>query len=309
MVKESTSAPKTQTMDQIPLQYAQITGCTKTINDMILDYGKTWGISKTTKVKASLTEEETNNIISMLVDYSFCMSIARNSPEYCKMLPQAGQDSCLLKYNKWQTMLLIFMKDDKKELACVDYLTKAMADKNEKDEIEVRKLGKTPKEICSALKLGMDKACDAMGLSGNKLKECYNVLPRTDSDTSFTEVRQSLNLYKKSVKKGYLDCSMIKPSMRFRCEVSTSRNERLCDQYRDKLLLTYCDYMQKLNTKTEEIMQKEQKAEAEKEAQKRKLEEQKRLDEIKKKDGEIIKKAKEILQKQKKTSGGSDETE
>ncbi|MEW6012386.1 MAG: hypothetical protein AB1602_03190, partial [Elusimicrobiota bacterium] len=52
VVKESTSAPKTQTMDQIPIQYAQITGCTKTINDIILDYGKTWGISKTAKVKA-----------------------------------------------------------------------------------------------------------------------------------------------------------------------------------------------------------------------------------------------------------------
>jgi len=310
VVKESTSAPKTQTMDQIPLQYAQITGCTKTINDIILDYGKTWGISKTAKVKASLTEEETNNIISMLVDYSFCMSIARNSPEYCKMLPQAGQDSCLLKYNKWQTMLLVFMKDDKKELACVDYLTKAMADKNEKDEIDVfRKLEKTPKEICSALKMGMDKTCDALNLSGKKLKECYNVLPRTESDTSFNDVRESFRLYKDSVQNGILNCSLMKPSMRFRCEISTTRNERLCDQYRDKLLLTYCDYMQKLNSKTEEIMQKEQKAEAEKEAQKRKLEEQKRLDEIKKKDGEIIKKAKEILQKQKKTTGGNDETE
>ena len=309
VVKETTSAPKTQTMDQIPLQYAQITGCTKTINDIILDYGKTWGISKTAKVKASLTEEETNNIISMLVDYSFCMSIAKNTPDYCKMLPIVAQKSCLLKYNKWQTMILVFLKDAKQEEACVKYLTEAMADKNEEDGEVFRKLERTPKEICAALKLGMDKACDALNISGKKLKECYNVLPRNENDTIFDDVRESFRLYKDSVSNGFINCNMMKPSMRFRCEVSMTKNERLCDQYRDKLILTYCDYSEKLNKKIEEINEKESKAELEKEEQKKKLEEQKKLDEIKKKDGEIIKKAKEILQKQKKTSGGSDETE
>lgn len=307
-VKVSTIVPHERTT--IPPQYTQITGCSKNINDIILDYGKEWGIPKTAKVKTSLTEEETNNIISMLVDYSFCMSIAKNTPDYCKMLPIVAQKSCLLKYNKWQTMILVFTKDNKKEEACVSYLTEAMADKNEKDEIEIfRRLERTPKEICAALKLGMDKACDALNLPAKKLKECHNVLPRNENDTSFQDVRKSFRLYKNSVSNGFINCNMIKPSMRFRCEVSTTKNERLCDQYRDKLLLTYCDYLQKLNKKIEEIKEKETKAEMEKEEQKRKLEEQKKLDEIKKKDGEIIKKAKEILQKQKKSAGGNDETE
>lgn len=286
----------------IPPTYTQLTGCNKTLKDIIEDHGTVWGeIPKKENNTYSFSKEESETILILLAEYIGCTSLAKEKPQLCNTLPGVSKEMCEAEYYNYKFREYVIGKN-KNIKDCLTYFE--MEQKwleKQQEENKLKNLGINDINLlCQNIKLvGMDKICDNMVKDKSKLSKCYELFPKSidqcDDDKECVMLFQVLKSYRDT---GNLECSTIpKPKYREKCEIARI-GETACSEKLNKLTLTYCDFYSK-------IIQKNLKKKENKKINK--LEEELDEEKIKKLEEEIIKKSKEILKKQKNLPGGKDE--
>lgn len=302
IAKDSMSKPA---MEQtISPTYVQLTGCTKTFEDVILEYGKEWGIMQSKK--PTFTPEETNNIITLINDYLICRVLSSNDPSNCKLFPPY-KDTCEKYYYSYK--FVEYMTGvNKNESECITYLNLI---KNYNDDgldkiKNIVRLSK-PEKICSEIKNNPTTVCDKILSKDEEKDNCYRVFSNDlTKGCLFFPTQFCKDAYE--THRGNIDCNWFDDYKKDLCEMKNSGNS-ICTDKLQKLLMTYCSYQENVKKKLEEFEEKKKLEEQKIQAEKEKLKKAKEEEERKKLEGEIIKKAKQAAEEAKKFKGRKYEEE
>ncbi|MCX7641278.1 MAG: hypothetical protein N2Z20_01420 [Elusimicrobiales bacterium] len=302
--KNETQPPSAYMQQTVSPSYIQITGCTKTFEDIILEYGKEWGPMQVKKL--SLSTEETNNIISLINDYLTCSAIANKDFSKCNLFALT-QESCINTYYTYQ-FAEFFVGANKNEQDCKKYVE--MLKKNPKnDGMKITSLNITPDNLCYEIKQDLRGLCDRLFSNSSDREKCYEVFPKNILDTCPMRDKNScIASYETMKKTGEVNCDMFDENKKELCEIRRAGHNR-CNDKLQKLLLTYCSYQENIKKKLIEMEEKKKKEEEKIQAEKEKLKKAKEEEERKKLEGEVIKKAKQAAEEAKKFKGRKYEEE
>lgn len=303
---ERENIPKPPPEPAMPPTYSQLTGCSKTFQDIIAEYGKEWGPIQSKKL--TFTPEETNNILKLVDDYLICKALTSNDPSNCKLsLTKEGKEGCEKYYYTYRFVEFI-VGANKDERECLAYLN-FIRDYNDEDKKEIKNLLRLSQaeKICLAIKHNPTKVCDNILAKDEEKKRCYQVFPNDLTKGCFffpTELCKEV--YEKS--KGDIDCNWFDDYNKELCEMKKIGGS-ICTDKLQKLLITYCSYQENVKKKLTEFEEKKRLEEEKIQAEKEKLKKAKEEEERKKLEEEIIKKAKEAVEKAKKFKGRKYEEE
>ncbi|MEF3280846.1 MAG: hypothetical protein K6357_07775 [Elusimicrobiota bacterium] len=225
--------------------YIQVTGCNKTPKNIIEDYGNIWGpgTKKSKKMSYTFSQEETNNIITLLTDYITCVAIAKKDVAYCNTLPEEMRKMCVESYYTYKMKEYLIGKDTNIN-NCLGYYKIEEETGRQKGEV-LKALGVNDYfTLCQKMKLGIDKLCNNKSLS-----EC--------NDNKKSDLLEAAKRYRET---GSFDCNIFRnPKTQEQCKISNI-GETACAELLNKLTLTYCNYYQKLmeKIKREEEKKKEE---------------------------------------------------
>ncbi len=292
--KDTTPPPVTQTTSS---SYIQTTGCNKTFENIISEYGKEWG---STKREITFTQEEIDKIMKLITDYIECEAIVSKNPSKCELFIPIKK-YCIHTYYNYQ-FNEFFIGANKNEEDCkkyIDILKENMRDPIDKEILLLsRKVG--PDKLCSEIKNDIRGICDRLFTNTSERKQCYNVFPKDIiKRCPLSSEEACTNAYENAKKTGVYGCDLFEEGNRKRCEIR-KMGINACSEKLNKLLITYCSYMENLNKKIAELEEKKKMEEEKKKMEEEKI---KREEEIKKLENEIIKKAKQAAEEAKKFKG------
>lgn len=226
------------------------TSCNKTIDDILNERGVYWGDVKVKnpndgKTKTyTFSDKEQNEINKLLMDYYLCLAIGQNNVSYCKYV--FNQKKCEEQfYNEISYFsFLDFINGKNNDLDnCVKLLSSRRT--KEKAKIVIYGLmdkGLTYKDICNKIhNLKIDNVCNNINKINNVGRDCYAVFPSSESDCEINgegcKVMWAFNI--SDPNKCHDDY----------CKAYLSKDKDTCNNRKEKLISTYCNYYQKLMAK------------------------------------------------------------
>ncbi|MGC9069841.1 MAG: hypothetical protein ACP5IO_00840 [Elusimicrobiales bacterium] len=297
------STPPPSIEQTVSPEYMQMTGCTKTFEDIISGWGKEWGPPPrkiTSPIQQlTLSPQQTNKIVELLKDYLLCEAIANKDPSKCDRFTPTKEE-CTKVYYEYQ-FNEFFIGANKNEADCKKYLEMEIRDEKENrirtsDSWRFSSLNLSPDKICSEIKNDIRGICDRLFTNPSERKKCYTVFPKNILDgCPMPNKEECVKAYENIKTTGKYDCEFLEKGSEELCKIRKIGGV-ICREKLNKLLSTYCSYLADLEEK--------RKREEEKLKQAQEEEERKKLE------GEIIKKAKQAAEEEKRfrrKRGGGDE--
>lgn len=265
--QELTNKTNTQQENQgLPPEYMQLTNCRKTLEDIEKEYGEYWGPVKPKKEGKKLlptfafSHQETQNIYSLLSEYGRCASITQRSPYYCQKLLSKYKklDSNKICNNDWDYYnFILYTLNRNNDISSCNKWVKAINDPETPVSIKKAFSKVNPKIFCKIAKDGFENICDELYkanlIQKSSLKLCYSIYPRNISDCGDNQECITEFNRRMAIKQNNIDICPDKE-----CSWFIMNNINACNDIKNSLIITYCDYYKKLKEKIDAYQQEEE---------------------------------------------------
>ena len=240
----------------IPPAYMQITGgCNKTIDDIINDYGKVWGIVKPQKNEKGelefygFTKEENENFMKIFLKYAWCEGIINRNINKCYSLIKniefnKNQKACDKEFDDLMFLVYASNKRNSRYEFCSKFFSRINSPSTPK-ELKEAFSNANEKDFCNIAKNGIENMCDNFlnsGLIKNKdLALCYKIFPRKVDDCG---VENEFCLRSIAVSKNNISLCNDEE-----CHILIKDS---CEDIKNQVILTYCNFYNRVEMQRKE---------------------------------------------------------